>query len=329
MKEQWVLYKEFPVWEKEDKHVQAYAVLLTEALQGDGQAARHRRRASGSALPGVPHRFSLALMPIEKDSLVNDKDLADKLDFKFGVSCEGCHGSAADGDGNVRGWYSPHLKPFNYPIDKNPWRFLDPDTKRETFGFADVRSPTSKTKVCVSCHIGDVEQGRIVTHDMYAAGHPPLPGFEIETFVKQMPLHWKEFSDKSPDVQDLFLKHTKDPLYKDGAYKKGSLQRTRSLLAGALAVSSEYLRFVGQMTDDAVKSPIKRPDWPELAVFECAACHQQSAQPRVAADAQAADRRSGPAGAARLAVRAGADRIEDGRSRGRRQARRGAQGARR
>ena len=32
--------------------------------------------------------------------------------------------------------------------------------------------------MCLSCHLGNAREGRVVTHEMYAAGHPPLPGFE-------------------------------------------------------------------------------------------------------------------------------------------------------
>ena len=71
---------------------------------------------------------------------------------------------------------------------------------------------------------------------MYAAGHPPLPGFEIATFTQQMPKHWVDFADKSADVQDNFLKNSKDPLYDSKAYKKSDLHRTRTLLTGALVV---------------------------------------------------------------------------------------------
>ena len=35
----------------------------------------------------------------------------------------------------------------------------------------------------------------MVTHEMYAAGHPPLPGFEIATFCSQMPPHWESAAE--------------------------------------------------------------------------------------------------------------------------------------
>ena len=41
---------------------------------------------------------------------------------------------------------------------------------------------SSRAKLCSACHVGNVEDGKLVTHEMYAAGHPPLPGIEIVAF---------------------------------------------------------------------------------------------------------------------------------------------------
>ncbi len=30
-----------------------------------------------------------------------------------------------------------------------------------------------------------------MTHEMYAAGHPPLPSVELQTFCEEMPQHWQ------------------------------------------------------------------------------------------------------------------------------------------
>lgn len=282
MKEQWVLYNEFPIWAKDDKHGQAYTVLLNERSKAMGKllgvAEVHRDQRCLACHTGFP----LAEMPA-KDGLV-DADLVKNLDINLGVSCEGCHGPSGDLRTEnrlvLKGWKDPHLLQPTLPYDKTkPWRFLSPKEKADEYGFIDVRSPAPKTKLCVSCHIGDVEQGRIVTHEMYASGHPPLPGFEIETFVNQLPRHWAEFSTKADDVQDLFIKYTADPLYSEKSYKKKSLHRTRSLLAGAVVASSEYLRYAGQLADETIKSPVKRDTWPELAAFDCYACHHDLKSP--------------------------------------------------
>ena len=275
MDEQWVLYKEFPIWAQKDKHGQAFAVLLNERSKTIGKlmgsAAVHRDPRCLACHTGYPQ----SQMVTHKDGLV-DADLAKDLDVNLGVSCEGCHGASGDlkVDGKVvrAGWKDPHQVAPTMPYEKTkPWRFLSPEVKRDEYGFNDVRTPAAKAKLCASCHVGDVECGRVVTHEMYAAGHPPLPGFELETFVAQMPRHWAELTSKDPKVQEHFVKHTSDPLYQEKTYKKDSLHRTRSLLAGAAAAAGEYLRLTAQLADENVKGR----EWPELAVFDCYACHHE------------------------------------------------------
>jgi hypothetical protein len=269
-KERWVLYREFPIWAEKDKHVQAYAILLNERSQKMGKILKtevHRDKRCLACHTGFP----VGHMPDDKDDaagLLVAPEVQKNLDVKFGVSCEGCHGPAGDKDKALPGWHGPHQQ-------SDPWRFLAPDTKRKDFGFWDVRSPASRTKICASCHIGSMEHGRVVTHDMYAAGHPPLPGFEVETFGRQMPAHWAKFNEKSEPVIEQFVKNTKDPIYREGSYKKENLRESRALLVGALAASSEYYNLIADLADEKAKGPVARPDWPELAMFDCYACHHE------------------------------------------------------
>jgi hypothetical protein len=276
MKEQWVLYKEMPIWSLKDKHAQAYVVLLNDRSKQIGKllcvAEIHRDRRCLACHTGFP----LSQMPV-KNGLV-DAELEKKFDVNLGVSCEGCHGPAGTGGMDSKGWKDPHQIAPALPYEKTrPWRFLTPHEKQNDFGFYDVRSPSSKTKLCVSCHVGDVEKGRVVTHEMFAAGHPPLPGFELETFTEQMPRHWAEFAAKDAKVQELFLQHSSDPRYKD--LQKDNLPRTQALLVGALITCAEYVRLAGQAADPAVRSPVSKPEWPELAVFDCFACHHDLRTP--------------------------------------------------
>jgi cytochrome c553 len=281
-KERWVLYREFSVWSREDKHGQAYAVLLNDRSRKMGELLGvpeiHRDKRCLACHTGFP---VTQMDPDEKDTLGSlvSTQVQKNIDIRFGVTCEGCHGAAGDArrDGQVllQGWMTPHQRLPTPPFEKtNPWRFMAPATKAQ-HGFRDVRSPASRTRICASCHIGSVEEGRILTHEMYAAGHPPLPGFELETFVRQMPEHWEKLHNKSTSLVDLFLKNTNDPLYREGSYTKGDLHQARSLLVGALVASSQYLNVVAELADDQVASPVKRPSWPELAVFDCYACHHE------------------------------------------------------
>ncbi len=281
--DQWVLYREYPIWAQEDKHGQAYTVLLNQRSKRIGKLLGvpeiHRDKRCLTCHTGFP----IHEMPVGGNDLVS-KDLEKSLDVNLGVSCEGCHGPAGDAkDGDkvvLAGWMGPHQIQPVVPYDKtNPWRFRSPQTKHDKYGFNDVRSPASRARICASCHIGNVAQGKLVTHEMYAAGHPPLPGFEVETFVAQMPNHWRSFAEKSDKVREQFLKNSKDGLYSAAAYKQADLHRTKSMLIGALVSFSEYMNLTAQLTDDTVASPVEKPRWPELAQFECYACHHDLRTP--------------------------------------------------
>src|SRR5262249_27762073 len=71
------------------------------------------------------------------------------------------------------------------------------------------------------------------------------------------------------------IKFSKDPIYEGKKHAKDNLHRTKSLLVGALVSASEYLKLAGQLANSDAKRPVKTPDWPELAVFDCYACHHE------------------------------------------------------
>ena len=47
-----------------------------------------------------------------------------------------------------------------------------------------MRNPARRAERCTSCHVGSESEGRFVTHEMYAAGHPPLPPVEVMAFSR-------------------------------------------------------------------------------------------------------------------------------------------------
>jgi cytochrome c553 len=146
-------------------------------------------------------------------------------------------------------------------------------SKLEKYGFADIRSPSARTRMCLSCHLGNVAEGKVVTHEMYAAGHPPLPGFEMETFAYQMPKHWRDFHEKTPTVREEFLKKSEDDVYGRDTYKLDNLHQTNVVLVSALVAFSENLKLGANLADTAASMPVAKPDFPELAQYECFACH--------------------------------------------------------
>jgi hypothetical protein len=236
-------YDEVRVWSTQDKHKDANKVLKGErgkqmakllSIQGD-----IAKEPSCVSCHGV---------------LVEDPKLIHKQSFNLeeGVSCGACHGMNKE-------WVARHSD-F---LERDNWRALSRKLKEEQFGMRDLWDPEKRATVCVSCHIGNTAEGKVVTHAMYAAGHPPLPGIELATFSDAMPRHWKYLSEKSANVQKI--------LEYDAA--KGDLERTQLVVIAGLVSLRESMNLLA--TQAAQGADAKDPDksWPELAQFDCYACH--------------------------------------------------------
>ncbi|HEX9473979.1 MAG TPA: multiheme c-type cytochrome [Steroidobacteraceae bacterium] len=112
-------------------------------------------------------------------------------------------------------------------------------------GMVPLERAQVRADVCLACHAGDSE--RFVTHALIAAGHPRLR-FELENYTANMPPHHREDADyrqrkRAPDGFNLWL--------------VGQLRNARShvqLLQGDWMAA-------GRMQ-------------PELAFYECFACHR-------------------------------------------------------
>jgi hypothetical protein len=161
-----------------------------------------------------------------------------------GVTCVACHGAFSE-------WAKDHTIP-NDP----GWRGLTRDQKWERAGMVDLWDPVVRASACVSCHIGDPDPGmhRQLTHAMYAAGHPPLPGFELASFTQEQPRHWQLLREKSPKIQD------------ELHFDPSRLEDTEQVLAGGLVALRRTLElFETQAIDPS--------GFPEFARFDCVACH--------------------------------------------------------
>lgn len=276
----WALLSEGNIWGFLDKHVGSYAVLLNSRSQqmgkllnvvdDNGNSIVHRDQRCLACHVGLP----LYEMEVEKDrpGIITEKMAKEDGRLHVGVSCEGCHGAADAVAGDVKGWKELHYN--------KTWRYMDPAKKADLHNYYDVRSPVSKTRMCLSCHLGNAKEGRVVTHEMYAAGHPPLPGFEVSTFIDQEPQHWRSFKNKPESIRNEFLENTKDWRKRD--WSKDELPETREMLVGAIVNLSETLKLNADLIDSDLAFPVKSnhwPDkqaegsWPELANFACYACH--------------------------------------------------------
>ncbi len=253
----WIMANEVETWGKKgDKHAQAYTSLLSDTGMKIGTAMGIPGAVSCDKRCLACHTgFPIAEMESVQGLLIDEVTSQKDGRITAGVSCEGCHGPA----GGTHGWLSAHT-------NKDTWRFITPEEKSKK-GFYDVRSVISRTRLCLSCHLGSAEQGRILTHEMYAAGHPPLPSFEIETFEQQMPKHWTPRNEKSPELHEELFKRTGMKINRDELYK------TKSMLIAALISRSESLRLTADLAEGVVSEQIPKPQWPDFAQFDCYACH--------------------------------------------------------
>jgi Cytochrome c554 and c-prime len=166
------------------------------------------------------------------------------------VGCEACHG-------NADRWLGDHVQ--------KEWRDQTPIYKEDR-GLVDLRDPVRRAAKCASCHVGNVAEGKFVTHEMYAAGHPPLLPFEPVTFSRDQPMHWRppEQVDyfNSLDANDVKRKYFHVPNGEDSV--------ARSLAVGAVVNLRETARTLAQAAADAPERALL-----DFAHFDCFACHHE------------------------------------------------------
>lgn len=229
-----VLLNESAIWSKQDKHSQAYEVLKWERSQQMGE------------LMGIAD-VTKDVRCLSCHAVVATEDQQGQFfSVEDGVSCDACHGPSGL-------WLSAHWT-------VKGWRKF-PSAQKAAFGMIDVRDPVLRAKMCLSCHVGNTEEGKVVTHEMYAAGHPPLPGFEIETFVNHEPKHWRYLEEKSPEIQ------------KEFNYNPEVEHRTELVILGGLLSLRESIALFGSQAKKL------QSQWPELAQFDCYACHHDLSKP--------------------------------------------------
>jgi hypothetical protein len=154
----------------------------------------------------------------------------------------------------------------------------------------------------MSCHVGSVEEDKFVRHEWYAAGHPPLPGIELASFQNQMPRHWKTLAEKgdfalrdrlSSDDSDQLTRQF-EALKRSGipadAIKSSYLEAnfpnaisrgldpgsdraaTKDAIIGGAVLLETYAQIIAKYAAAATRGDAA---WPELALYDCAACHHE------------------------------------------------------
>lgn len=222
-----VTLTEFHTWNDKDQHARAYRVLEENLGKQMGRVLGYDVTKSERCL--VCHAIW------GKDYRPSAQEL------RLGVSCEACHGPSSR-------WFIPHMDP--------PWRARSSQEK-ESLGMVDVRNPVNRARQCYSCHLGSAGEGKIVTHAMYAAGHPPLFGLEIGTLLGKVPAHWTPIGQKSDAIKKLLQ------------YNPNEKSRTKSVaLGGAVALREAVVTFATRAAAGRQESPE-----PDFADYNCSACH--------------------------------------------------------
>jgi hypothetical protein len=233
------------VWSKEDKHAFAY-----KALEGE-------RGQRMQALLGYNVTASSACLSCHSVVTPTGATAAKTFKQDEGVSCVACHGyallAAPDKNKLAVSWIAFHGDEANH----DAWRGLTRAVKHDVYGMTDLWDLAKRARLCASCHIGNVQENKVVTHEMYAAGHPPLPGFEVVTFSSQMPRHWQYLKEKTQPIRKIV----------GISDREAALEETHLLAIGALVALRETLGML--------EAQIASPAWPEFAQFDCYACHHE------------------------------------------------------
>jgi hypothetical protein len=245
---------EYKIWQEKDKHGDAYQSLLPQNSQ---LAEQMQKLLRGEKLIQRKDCLACHSVVISEQAVRAGAKKAVSFDLKEGVSCVACHGIAAK-------WYREH----SLEGAEQAWRKLSRSQKDHDYGLTNVWGPLKRAELCASCHIGKVDgdpaQRKFVTHEMYAAGHPPLPPFEVATFSKAMPVHW------TPRAHKFKAKYT------DADYYAGEQETIRELLVGAavsLRVSMELLVAKAKECEKAKEGSDKRVL--DFANFDCYSCHHE------------------------------------------------------
>ncbi len=155
-----------------------------------------------------------------------------------GVDCEQCHGPAER-------WLTEHVR--------TDWKPRSAEDKRRR-GYRDLTDVLTRANVCADCHVGG--PGRDVNHDLIAAGHPRL-FFELSTFHANWPKHWPDEADAK-----------RHPVEKSSS--GGSHFEAKLWAVGQVVTAQRSLELLSQRAELAKGTPAK---WPELAEWNCFACH--------------------------------------------------------
>ena len=196
-------------------------------------------------------------------------DLADltnaSKDSQLGIDCNYCH---QIGD-NTR-WVNAHR-------EVKKWRLADPAAKAGA-GMRHLVDTSNQASMCFDCHIGNRSKNMFVTHEMYAAGHPPIPSIELQQFCQEMPQHWQTPSKLHQSLEkykgrDQYFATNYPGLTTQGVTADKMYWSTRKMLIGALVARAKALDLY--IESAAVNPATGAHQWADYSLYDCAACHHE------------------------------------------------------
>lgn len=251
---QFILLSEGKTWEQSDPHSRAFEALKTDRGKKMGERL-------GYDVTQASHCLTCHAVDKYAGETLHPDAVKEEAVKRFataeGVACVGCHGVRKE-------WQSEHYAEPPASPGVIPWKGW-PVAEKVKHGLRDLRDPAVKARLCTSCHVGSAELGRVVTHDMYAAGHPPLPPFELATYLTAQPRHWEH-----PTKLDYFKTFKGDP-WKQFHFHSDEVSAAREFAAGAVAaVRAEA---------DMLAADARKGEGIDFARFDCLACHHDLKTP--------------------------------------------------
>lgn len=237
-----VLLNEYTTWRTRDKHALAYAALEAPRGRRIGELLGIQVTEDGRCL--------------NCHALNHPRRTGQDFNIRDGVSCDACHGPAEY-------WLKEHA------FDYKDWRKKSPGQK-EARGMFDVRDPVKRAELCASCHVGNAAEGKVVTHAMYAAGHPPLPGFQTAGFCNNLPPHWRGLKDVR------YLQTAPPEVQKRYHFGDAAFEQTRLVRASEAVCLRTMARLLANRANFTALGPEKHAagSWPPPWLW-----HQATNQP--------------------------------------------------
>jgi hypothetical protein len=245
---------EWQDYNEKDKHQIAYKQLAGERSQNMIRLLGYKNKDGTSVKDGttVDDCLRCHALPEVGGARIDGEFLAE------GVTCVACHGPYQE-------WVREHSEAFFMAPAKN-WIKVGRKEKEVTKGMTDLWDPAKRTEVCASCHIGDYKEKKIITHAMYAAGHPPLPSFEPANFSDFQPRHWQYIREKLPAQQARLQ-----------PFDESNLEHAELVASAGPALLRATVKLFADQAGAKPDAPNLPPgaSWPDFARYDCRACHHE------------------------------------------------------